>query len=385
MPKIINISSEKVAIAGLPHAVTVTFDMSLLETETAIDFAGIRLISNRPCKKDILIAKTDIFKGGILESGVYKRSVNLNIGRRVVPTIKERNINYMIRGNIVIEGTDGKREEYFDDQELVIVPENEPVPEYKPMILQIKNIKIKMEKDIYLKGESIKIEYELDRIKTLKINLVKDVNVYCHCPEYSKCIYTKSTENKTLKTMELQNPPSSDVLTFKLPDNIESSHNWKWIGPSTTYFENSIGDSVSYNIGITGITYDNEIISLSAPITVVEPGGEELFVGKKAEQKPFESIFSPKNIELISSEVSENLIKFKLKNNSNQKLEGVTITITGIQQALFETLPWVVGKREWAPGEIIEISYNEHDKQTDSYQFLIETNSGIRVKKIENI
>ncbi|MHA1269471.1 MAG: hypothetical protein ACTSPY_06745 [Candidatus Helarchaeota archaeon] len=384
MPKLIKISTEKFAVAGIPHQISITFDMTLLESDTSIDFAGVKLISNRPCKKDIIISKTDIFYDGILETGIYTRNINVNISRSVVPTVKDRDIGYFIRGNMVIEREKGKREEYFDDHELIIIPEKEPVKDSKPLLLQIKNIKIKLDKDVYQKGDKIKINYEIDKIKSLKISLIKDSNIYCHCPDYTKCAHIKEIPPKILSTIEFKNPPPSDIINFELPNELEPSHNWKWIGASTSYFENSIGDNVSYNLGISGTTYDNEIININAPIMIVEPAKEEFFLKEQPNKKPFETIFSPKNIELLRCEVIGDLVKFKLKNKSEQKLEGVTIIITGIQQSFFETLPWMIGKREWNPGETIEVSYKGHNADIESYQFIIETNSGIKVKKIQN-
>ncbi|MHA1694824.1 MAG: hypothetical protein ACTSUG_06160, partial [Candidatus Helarchaeota archaeon] len=328
MPKLIKLSTEKVAVAGLPHQVSVTFDMTLLESNTSVDFAGIRLISNRPCKKDILISKIDIFNGGILESGIYSRNVNLNISRRVVPTVIERNIRYFLRGTMVIEHETGKREEFFDDHDLTIIAEKEPVRSPRPILLQIKNIKIKLDKDIFEKGETIKINYETEKIKLLKFKLIKEANVYCHCADYAKCAHIKQNPPITLQNLDLHNPPSSDIVYFNLPNDLEPSHNWKWIGASTSYFENSIGDSVSYNLVINGTTFNNEIISLNAPIIIVEPTKEDLFMKEKSTQQPFKTTFSPKNIELQSCIVSNNIITFKFKNNSNQKLEGITISIT---------------------------------------------------------
>jgi hypothetical protein len=114
--------------------------------------------------------------------------------------------------------------------------------------------------------------------------------------------------------------------------------------------------------------------------------GEESYLQPKSNE-PFEkaTVFSPDNITILGYEVETNEIIFKLKNLSNQELEGITVTITGIQSMFFETATWVVGKKKWNPSEILEIPYKRHSKDIDSYQFLIESNSGISVKKECNL
>ena len=153
MPKIITINTDRVAVAGVPQEILVTLDMSLLDTSANIEWAGVRLYSFRPCKKDILISKTDIFGGGILENGVYNRRVRLNLTRQVVPTIEDRDIKYFVRGGITLK-ENGKQEDFYDDKEILIMPEKEPSHESRPINLQIKDIKFKTDQDIYKKGEN---------------------------------------------------------------------------------------------------------------------------------------------------------------------------------------------------------------------------------------
>jgi hypothetical protein len=264
MPKIITINTDRVAVAGVPQDILVTLDMSLLDTSAKIEWAGVRLYSLRPCKKDILISKTDVFGGGILENGVYNRRVRLNLTRQVVPTIEDRDIKYFVRGGITLK-ENGKQEDFYDDKEIIIMPEKEPRHESRPINLQIKDIKFKTDKDTYKKGEDVKIQFEGERIRKLDIQLVKDANIHCRCQDYNKCVYIKPKPSKIVQSMQVKNPPSSDTINFKLPDNLEPSHSWKWIGASKSYFEHSIGDSVLYNIVLTAKTAEeNQIIDLRA-------------------------------------------------------------------------------------------------------------------------
>jgi len=383
MPKLVNLNMDKVAFTGMPHEVELTLDLSLLEGNASVDWAGVRLLSIRPCKKEILIAISEIFGNGILESGTYIRRKKLNISKQVVPTIKERDIKYVVRGTLRLKKDDGSEENFFDEQELEITSINELEFKSRPINMQIKNIKVSTEKDVYKKGEIVKLRYELENVKNLKINLVKNANISCKCHEYEKCVYIKPKPPQVIKTLDISNPPSEDVINFELPDNLETSHNWKWIGTSKSYFEYSLGDIVLYTIELIATTTDNEIVNIQAPIIIAEDAESMLFSSPSTELKrrPFETIFPPKNIEIEDVTISGKEAEFTLKNKSNNKLEGVTITIKGIMQALFETNPWTIGKKEWNPGEKIIVTYKNHNKSIESYQLLIETNSGIQIEK----
>ncbi|MBD3227061.1 MAG: hypothetical protein GF329_02650 [Candidatus Lokiarchaeota archaeon] len=384
MPKLIRISTSDFAYAGVPQEVSITFDMTLLDSKTNINWAGIRLYSSRPCKKEILVSKTNIFDSGTLESGVYQRNKSIKISNRVVPSIPDRDIKYFIRGSLTIKRKDGSEENFFDDQEIEILSTDKPDKEARPVTLQIKNIKVETDRDLYKEGETVKLNYEINNVKELIFKLIKEFDASCRCPDYKKCIYIKPKPPKVLLTKKLRNPPSSDSIKLKLPPDLESSHSWKWIGSSKSYFEYSIGDKVSYNIEITAINISNEEVKVQIPIIIIKEPKEEIFMDKKEKlgTKPFQKVFPPKKIQISQCEVKGNKINFKMKNKSNKDLEGISITITGIQETLFETPSWVVGKEEWKAGETIDVLYEGHTQNIENYQFLIETNSGIKIKKI---
>ncbi|TFF87873.1 MAG: hypothetical protein EU550_02415 [Promethearchaeota archaeon] len=384
MPKLIKIATKDIAYAGVPQEVTIIFNMGLLDEDTRISWAGIRLYSLRPCKKEILISKTNIFDSGLLEAGVYRRKKNLTISNRVVPTIVDRDITYFVRGSLTIKRKDGSEENFFDDKKIEILPTDKPEKKARPVSLQIKNIKVESDKDLYKEGEIIKLTYEVDDVEKLIIRLIKDFDISCSCPDYKKCIYIKPKPSKVLLTKNLKNPPSSDSIKLKIPNSLESSHSWKWIGSSKSYFEYSIGDKISYKIEILAINTKKEELNVQIPIIIIKEPKEEIFMGEKEKfgSKPFEKVFSPDKIHISQCEVKGNKINFKMKNKSNKDLEGVSITIKGIQETLFETPSWVVGKKNWKAGETIDVLYEGHTENIENYQFLIETNSGIRVKKI---
>ncbi|MFX1554073.1 MAG: hypothetical protein ACFFBV_09110, partial [Promethearchaeota archaeon] len=67
------------------------------EEEADIFWSGIRLITNPPCLKEVQVSKEEIFSKGHFEAGEYIREKSLLIKSNVVPTIKNRNLNYSLK------------------------------------------------------------------------------------------------------------------------------------------------------------------------------------------------------------------------------------------------------------------------------------------------
>ena len=67
------------------------------EEEAEIFWSGIRLITNPPCLKELQVSKEEIFSKGHFEPGEYIREKSLLIKSNVVPTIKNRNLNYSLK------------------------------------------------------------------------------------------------------------------------------------------------------------------------------------------------------------------------------------------------------------------------------------------------
>ena len=67
------------------------------EEDTDILWSGIRLITNPPCLKEVQVSKIEIFSKGRFEAGEYIREKSILIKTNVVPTIKNRNLNYYLK------------------------------------------------------------------------------------------------------------------------------------------------------------------------------------------------------------------------------------------------------------------------------------------------
>ena len=69
MAKLVELQSTTVAKIGIPVPVIINFNLDVFENEVKVLWAGIRLYLNRPCKKNILVSKTDVFSNGTFENG----------------------------------------------------------------------------------------------------------------------------------------------------------------------------------------------------------------------------------------------------------------------------------------------------------------------------
>ena len=67
------------------------------EEDTDILWSGIRLITNPPCLKEVQVSKEEIFSKGSFEAGEYIREKSILIKTNVVPTIKNRDLNYYLK------------------------------------------------------------------------------------------------------------------------------------------------------------------------------------------------------------------------------------------------------------------------------------------------
>ena len=67
------------------------------EENSSIFWSGLRLITHPPCVKELLISNEEIFSKGDFEAGDYIRDRSILIKNNVVPSIKNRNLEYEIK------------------------------------------------------------------------------------------------------------------------------------------------------------------------------------------------------------------------------------------------------------------------------------------------
>ena len=67
------------------------------EEDADLLWTGIRLITSPPCGKELQVVKEEIFSRGRFEAGTYIREKSLLIMNNLVPTIKNRDLIYVLK------------------------------------------------------------------------------------------------------------------------------------------------------------------------------------------------------------------------------------------------------------------------------------------------
>ena len=67
------------------------------DEDSSVLWSGIRLLTYPPCLKELQISKEEIYSKGFFEAGEYIRDKAILIKNNVVPTIKNRNLEYELK------------------------------------------------------------------------------------------------------------------------------------------------------------------------------------------------------------------------------------------------------------------------------------------------
>jgi len=381
----VKLATEEEAFIGTSAIVQSTFN--LLE-DTKIFWAGSRISAKRPCGRDIVISKADIFCEGQLEKGSYIREKILPISNRVPPTVKDRNLTYHIRSEInMVKPEKGSEEEYFFAETPILLKAMPIKPsEGAPVSVSLKGIKIEMEKDHFFPGETIKIDYELEKFKDLEVDLVKDANVTCYCPNFAPtCIHIKpkppSIEDSVKPTLK------SGSLKLNLPSFIELSHRYIWEPPEKTRWKETYGDYVNWMLEIIG-TRINEIVKFQVPIYIeAEYNSEDsaLFFSKQSKPPALQNILVPDLIQTPTYDLDGNKLTITLRNESKKTLLGITVKIVPIESDFFELPPYLTGINEWEPSTEIQAFHRNVKENIKTIQLVVEDNHGNLINKRLNL
>ncbi len=343
------------------------------EEDVEIYWSGIRLITNPPCAKELQISKEEIFSRGHFEAGEYIREKLFFIKSNVVPTIRNRNLNYSLKlilrqPNPVNPENDLVIKKSHDieikakDSELHIKKTN-------PISFSISGLNILLTKDIFKPGETIKIKFTSEVLKHIDIRLLQNSNLVCYCEAYGQ---------NCRKVEELPPAIAGDARTslidkgfllLKVPEIAEPSHNYLWSPSEKEMFGFRYGAYTKWSLLIIGKKkpeYGLEPIKFELPITIrrgalpSEKVGKGFFsVGTSGALSLFDGISSKfqKTYKVISIDSDIEEYRLKIKNISNKDLDGVTVKVTGLQEGLFETAPRLTGFNTWKKDEEREIVY----------------------------
>jgi hypothetical protein len=379
----VKIETEPEAYVGTSVNVKSVFN---LPDDTTIYWAGSRIYARRPCGRDVVISKTDIFCEGRLEKGAYVREKTIPISNRVPPTVKERHLNYRIRSEIsmVKPGTTSEEEFFFAEESVILKPGPQKIGESNPVDVSIKGIKLHIEKDHFKPGETINIDYELEKFKDFKLDLVKNANLSCSCPDYaSSCIHIKPTPPSIEQTVKASNL-TMGTLQVAIPSFIENTHRYVWEPAEKTRWKETYGDHVNWVIVASGTLTSGETVTFQIPIIIYYEASTEdtmLFSVKQTKAPILEKIIVPDNIKVTNQTLDNKNLNLALQNNSKETLNGITVKITPIESEFFELPPQLSGINEWAPGTEIQAQHKNVGQNIKVFQLLIEDNNGNAINK----
>ncbi|MFW9783671.1 MAG: hypothetical protein ACFFFB_15410, partial [Candidatus Heimdallarchaeota archaeon] len=343
------------------------------EEDTSILWAGIKLITQPPCVKELQISKEEIFSKGHFEAGEYTRERSLLIKTNVVPTIKNRNLEYELK--LIVRQphpTDPDDDLVINRTQKVEIRSRDSVAQRKqsnPISFSISGLNVLLSKDLFKPGETIKVSFSSDVLKHIEVRLLQKSNLVCFCDTYGQ----KCRKVEELPPAIAGDAKTSDIekgfLLLKVPEIAEPSHNYLWEPTEKEYWGFKFGDYTQYSLLIIGkrkFEYGREPISFELPITIVsKPTGDnkkeiDLFSGTpSAAPTLFDGISSKfqKTYKVVSIDSDLEKYKVKIKNISKENLKGVTVRISGLQEGLFETAPNLTGFNIWKINEEKEVIF----------------------------
>ena len=157
MAKLVELESQTVAKVGIPVPVTVNYNLDLLENEVNVTWAGLRLYLHRPCKKNILVSISEVFTKGRFENTRYKRTKNLQLSRRMIPTINGNDILYNVHGSLTFVSERGEEDNYHNEK-IVILPTYKEKRTSKPIKIELQGIILSIAKDTYKEEEQVDLK-----------------------------------------------------------------------------------------------------------------------------------------------------------------------------------------------------------------------------------
>jgi len=367
------------------------------DEDTSILWSGIRLLTHPPCLKELQITKEDIFSKGIFEKGEYIRERALLIKKNVIPTIKNRNLEYEIKlilrqphpnnpdDDLVINKTHKVEIRAKDSSDQVIKP--------NPLSLSISGLNISLSKDVFKPGETIKINFSSSELKQVEIRLLQKANIVCYCDAYGQTCSKVEELPPAIAGDSRTSDMTKEFLLLKVPEVAQPSHNYLWEPHEKEFWGMKYGSYVKWSllfIGKPKSEYGKETIKFEVPITIVaksltghEPGVDLFSKNATAAPSIFDGVSSKfqKVFKITSIDSDMEKYSIRIKNISKDSLKGVSVKTSGLQEGLFETEPTLTGFSGWEPNEEKEIVYNS--KQNISALICILENNDQRVIRIQ--
>jgi hypothetical protein len=364
------------------------------EEDAELLWTGIRLITSPPCLKELQVAKEEIFSKGHFEAGQYIREKSLLIKTNVIPTIENRDLKYNLK--LLVRQPNPINPE--DD--LVINKSHEieikarnfglPVKNPNPISFSISGLSILLNKDIFKPGETIKINFTSEELKHIEVRLLQNSNLVCYCEAYGQ----NCRKVEELPAAIAGDAKTTDIdkgfLLLKVPEIAEPSHNYLWSPSEKEMFGFRYGAYTKWSLSIIGKKkpeYGLEPIKFDLPITITtgriseRKAGVDLFTeGTTGASSLFDGISKfQKTYKVTSIDSDIENYRLKIKNISKDDLNGVTVKVTGLQEGIFETAPYLTGFNTWKKDEEKEIVY-ESKQNITALISVLEDNSQKRIR-----
>jgi len=366
------------------------------EDEADIFWSGIRLITNPPCLKELQVSKEEIFSKGYFEPGEYIREKSLLIKSNVVPTIKNRNLNYsvklILRQPNPINPEDDLVINKTHDIEIKERNSGLQAKSPKPISFSISGLNVLLTKDVFKPGETIKIGYTSEELKQFEIRLLQNSNLVCYCEAYGQnCRKVEELPPAIAGDSKTSNF-DKDFLLLKVPEVAEPSHNYLWSPSEKDSPQLKYGYYNKWSLLVIGKKkpeFKQELIKIEVPITISagpiskEKVGVDLFSeGTAAVSSLFDGISKfQKTYKVVSIDSDIEKYILRIKNISKEDLHGVSVKVTGLQEGLFETAPSLTGFNTWIKGEEKEIVYETKQNITGLISILEDNNQqSIRIQ-----
>ena len=339
--------------------------------ETSILWSGLGLITRPPCLKELQIAKAEIFSQGKFEAGEYIREKSVLIKNNVIPTIKKRNLEYevqmVLRQENPINPDDNIVVKRSHDIEIKVKESQLQAVKQNPVSFSMSGLNILLIKDVFKPGETIKFNYTSENYKEIGIRLLQSANIVCYCEAYGQnCRKVEELPPAIAGDVKTTNTDEGFML-LKVPEIAEPTHNYLWEPTDKEYWGFRYGDYTKWSILVFGKPQSGrDIIKFEIPITItLGPAKKkqeeiDLFAGGQASVPSlFDGISSKLQKIYKVTEIESDMEQYtiRIKNTSNDDLEGVTVKLTGLQEGLFETAPILTGFSKWKKDEEKEITY----------------------------
>ncbi|HUW91057.1 MAG TPA: hypothetical protein VMV43_11150 [Candidatus Nanopelagicaceae bacterium] len=350
------------------------------DEDSSILWSGIRLLTHPPCLKELQITKEDIFSKGNFEKGEYIRERALLIKNNVIPTIKNRNLEYEIKlilrqphpnnpdDDLVINKTHKIEVRVKDTSDQIIKP--------NPLSLSISGLNVNLSKDVFKPGETMKINFSSNELKQVEIRLLQKANLVCYCNAYGQTCSKVEELPPSIAGDSKTSDMNKEFLLLKIPEIAQPSHNYLWEPHEKEFWGMKYGSYVKWSLHFIGkpkSEYGKEIITFKVPITIVAKSvsgnkvGVDLF-SKRATAAPsiFDGVSSKfqKVFKITSIDSDMEKYSIKIKNISKDSLKGVSVKTSGLQEGLFETEPTLTGFSSWESNEEKEIVYKSKQNIT---------------------